>query len=200
MPGILLLDRNAGVAVTIVAGELTSLAVTVAWVKIRYGAGLKELGWRSRSVRTDAGVGLAAGLGGFLLQLPVEYFVFAIARLFLGHDPSAPKQVVFEGHPSAAVLFTTGVGVILLAPIAEETLFRGMVFQAFRRGRGAGAAALLSAVVFGLSHVHPLLYLPIGALGFVLAWTFERRDSVYPGMVAHALFNTIGFIVIAGKL
>src|SRR5438093_7270324 len=79
VPGILLLDRNAGVAVTIVAGELTSLAVTVAWVKIRYGAGLKELGWRSRSVRTDAGVGLAAGLGGFLLQIPIEYFVFAIA-------------------------------------------------------------------------------------------------------------------------
>ncbi len=75
-----------------------------------------------------------------------------------------------------------------------------MIFQGFRRKNGPAKASLFSAVFFGLAHLHPLLYLPIAVLGFILGWVFEWRNSIFPGMVAHALFNTVGFIGIVHAL
>ncbi len=95
--------------------------------------------------------------------------------------------------PTDLVLLLILVAVI--APIAEELLFRGMLYPVLRRSGGVTLAIILSALLFGLAHVVPVLIPGLFFVGLILAWVRERSGSVIPGMLIHALQN--GIIIIA---
>jgi membrane protease YdiL (CAAX protease family) len=91
---------------------------------------------------------------------------------------------------SRAVVAATLLDVVVLTPVLEELLFRGLLFATLRRGLGAPAAAVTSAGVFALAHGY-------GALGFasvfwsalLWAWAYERSGSLWPPIAAHAADN-----------
>jgi uncharacterized protein len=92
----------------------------------------------------------------------------------------------------------------VVAPITEEFFFRGVLFRTVRDRHGFWAAALLSAIPFGLSHFVPapslidslLLQLTMVATGIGLAWVYERRGTIVSSMAAHMAFNVIGVVTI----
>lgn len=93
------------------------------------------------------------------------------------------------------------VGTVLLAPLAEECIFRGLVFQGlFRRSRIAAYG--LSTLTFCLVHVagyvtaYPPLTLVLCALeyvpaGIALAWAYERADTIFAPILMHCLINAM---------
>ncbi|MCA1833499.1 MAG: type II CAAX prenyl endopeptidase Rce1 family protein [Actinomycetota bacterium] len=189
------LKRDAAIVVSAMISEIVLLMTVIVWVRVRYGSGLRDLGFRSRDRISDVGWGIGAGLLGLMLQFVLLPLVLYFGHEVTGHPVKTPKQVPLD-HPSGALLVLLGITVIVLAPLAEEVFFRGFLFQAWRKWMSPFAAAVASAAVFALAHVSPILYVPIGALGYVLARIFMRRDSLLPNVVAHGLFNTIGFIFI----
>ncbi len=85
------------------------------------------------------------------------------------------------------------IGAVIGAPIAEELLFRGMIYTAVRERWGYGWALVLTSVVFGGMHVEPtgvymLLVLPSG---FLLGWLREKSGGIYAPVLVHATFNAI---------
>lgn len=94
-------------------------------------------------------------------------------------------------------------GTVFLAPLAEECVFRGLVFQGLHR-RSRPAAYLVSMALFSLVHVvgywgelSPLrllesviVYLPAG---FALAWSYEKADTIFAPIVMHSVINAISF-------
>ncbi len=81
--------------------------------------------------------------------------------------------------------------VAVIAPIAEELLFRGMLYPVLRRSWGITIAVILNALLFGLAHVVLILMPGLFFVGLILAWVRERSGSVIPGMLIHALQNSI---------
>ena len=79
--------------------------------------------------------------------------------------------------------------VVLVAPLAEEMLFRGVLFASMRVRFGFWPAALASSLIFGVIHLAPAQLLPLVALGMVLAWMYERTGSLWPSVVAHVVQN-----------
>jgi membrane protease YdiL (CAAX protease family) len=83
--------------------------------------------------------------------------------------------------------------VVLVAPVVEELIFRGMGFSLLER-YGRTAAIVVVGLAFGLAHglvdALPLL----AALGAGLAWLRSKTGSVYPGMATHAVFNGIAVL------
>lgn len=89
------------------------------------------------------------------------------------------------------------LGMLAQGGVAEETLFRGLMYGHLRRSRTFWRAAALSAVPFAVAHL-PLLYsleppVALLALGmaiswsFPLAWLFDRAGgSIWPGALVHA--------------
>jgi membrane protease YdiL (CAAX protease family) len=83
------------------------------------------------------------------------------------------------------------VAVVLIGPVVEELLYRGLgvgLLQAYGRFAAIGVTALL----FGLGHG---LLLSLGAFvwfGVVTAWIRLRTDSLYPTLVVHCCFNAVG--------
>ena len=83
--------------------------------------------------------------------------------------------------------------VVLVVPFGEELFFRGLGVRALGF-LGAWAAIVGTAAVFALAHG---LLAGIPALGFfalVLGWVRFRTESVWPGFIAHALYNGVGIL------
>ena len=103
-------------------------------------------------------------------------------------------------------LFLLLVGTVLLVPVAEELVFRGMIFGALYN-QNKLFAYVLSAVAFSLIHllgylddmtlIQALLsfmqYLPAG---IVLAWTYAKTDTIFTPILIHAIINLIGTLTV----
>ncbi|MEI6520870.1 MAG: type II CAAX endopeptidase family protein [bacterium] len=93
-----------------------------------------------------------------------------------------------------------GVAIVVLAPIIEETLFRGFLFHALMRRMPWGIAAIISAICFGLIHGQLSTILPITVLGLMLAILTYRNRSIIPAIWAHAIFNGMQLLSVYGIL
>ena len=89
---------------------------------------------------------------------------------------------------------------VVVAPLVEEIVFRGLLFGALAPRIGVLAAALVSALVFGAVHGDPVLFPTIAALGFVSAIAYAATGNLWVSITLHALNNAVGaiFLVSAG--
>jgi membrane protease YdiL (CAAX protease family) len=81
----------------------------------------------------------------------------------------------------------------VVAPIAEETFFRGFLFAGLRRYYPFWIAAAVSALIFAAGHMVPGAIVPLYVLGFLFAWLRERTGSLWPSIAMHMLSNALYF-------
>lgn len=116
--------------------------------------------------------------------------------LFTGAEFENPQiEAITAGmslSPRDLVLLLLLIAVV--APVAEELFFRGMLYPVLRRRWGVGWGIVLNAVIFALVHFIPLLLPGLFYIGLLLAWVRERSGSVIPCIVLHAIQN--GLVVI----
>lgn len=100
----------------------------------------------------------------------------------------------------------TAVFVCAVAPMCEETFFRGLLFGTLRKlpvavgGRDLGPwmAAVIVGILFGLAHTgsaNAEYLIPLGFLGFLLCLVRWRTRSLYPGMALHSGNNALALAV-----
>ncbi|WP_376766231.1 CPBP family intramembrane glutamic endopeptidase [Bacillus haikouensis] len=69
-------------------------------------------------------------------------------------------------------------------------LYRGFLYPTIRNTFGIKKAILLSSLIFSLVHLPSLDILPVNFInGIVFALLYERTNSIYVPIIAHALFN-----------
>ena len=123
-----------------------------------------------------------------------SYYVAAITYGTLITEPDQ-KDIARDLGLDAGVLAAIPVValIVVVAPIAEEIFFRGMLFGGLRKRLSTFAAAAISALVFGALHATTGITAvpPLIVFGFVLALLYERTGSLVPGMIAHALNNAL---------
>lgn len=104
-----------------------------------------------------------------------------------------PEQWMRDYAQASAVLEETGVisvlSTVLVGPIVEEIIFRGLIFTRLRRVFSGKAAIVLSAAVFGYCHGDFVWFCYAFVLGMIFAWTMECSGSILPAMVMHIVFN-----------
>jgi uncharacterized protein len=155
----------------------------------RRRAPLSALGWRPASTRWLL-LAIPLALAGYVLVL----IAGVIGNLLFPHAHNGQPQAVRDAFGHYQLLAVVAVSVI--APIAEETFFRGFVYGWLRRRAPLGAAVMLSALVFSAAHAELALLIPIFVLGCMLALVYEHSGSLLPGMIIHAVFNLIGVTLI----
>ncbi len=92
-----------------------------------------------------------------------------------------PQQIVF------------GIVAMVLAPISEELIFRGILYPAVKEAGYPRLALWSTALVFGLIHANLMTLIPLTLLGVIWAWLYERTDNLLAPILAHALFNATNF-------
>ncbi len=163
----------------------------------RIGMDWREIGYRTTSVGRD----VVTGLAGFFAALPL-LFVAAIAASLLARTvfkniptPQQPIEgIVSSGNALGVVLAFFAASVI--APLVEETFFRGVLYTTLRGRMGVWAAVGISSAMFAVVHPLPNGFLPIFVLGSVFALMRERTGSLLPSIVCHCVYNTIQLIIV----
>lgn len=107
---------------------------------------------------------------------------------------SAGFDRTVDARQDAGVLLTL-VLALVAAPIAEECLFRGLVYPLLRRQVGIVATAVVTAGVFALVHGNIVQVAVAGPLALVLALVYEHTRRLWPCMVIHLSFNTAAALV-----
>ena len=84
----------------------------------------------------------------------------------------------------------------LLAPIAEEVVFRGAILRSLLKGSMRPWTAIaLSALLFALIHGNPAQMPHAFLCGLLLGWMFWRTGSIVPGVMFHWANNTVAFVL-----
>ena len=142
-----------------------------------------------------------------LLAYPVTVFVAgdveaAVVQFALhGHFVNPQAQQIAGGVTRTAA---NTVGLLLLvavlAPLVEETVFRGVLYQWLRKSLPVWAAAGISAAIFAAAHAIPTIFPWLFITGLALALVFEYCGTLYCSMLLHAIINGVNVAMLIGTL
>lgn len=84
----------------------------------------------------------------------------------------------------------------LLAPLAEELVFRGAVLKSLLQWKqNPWVGIVISAILFALIHMNPAQMPHAFLVGLLLGWMYWRTDSIVPGVVYHWVNNSVAYII-----
>ena len=115
----------------------------------------------------------------------------------LPHPVKPEEQEAIQAMRSAVFWLdrgALGATAIVVAPLAEEMLFRGILYPAIKDRGYPGLAIWLSAFLFALMHLNVMIFLPLMALAIVLTLLYEKTNNLMAPIAAHSLFNALNFI------
>ncbi len=173
-----------------------SLAVLAVYFYVRSkGGSWRDLGFKSFNWLKAIGW-LSILTMGFLLMASVAVAVGEV--LFPSVDFAEEQQIGFLGASSVFEMSLTFLALVVIAPISEETIFRGFLLPALANWAGVVWAAIFTSLLFGL--LHP----PIGAMVVItvfavfLAIAYIRLNSIWPAIILHSGKNLVAYILIFG--
>ena len=161
----------------------------------------QTMGWRGfRNMASSASVMLRYVFGGFALAVVVGWL-----GNFVGRESGIPMEELFRSRQSVLMLMALG---ILVAPLVEETIFRGCIYPVIARKFGITTGIVATGALFGLAHAQQLggAWGQIGLLicvGIVLTYVRARAGTVAASYFVHLGYNTIlfaGFFIATGGL
>jgi hypothetical protein len=128
----------------------------------------------------------------------IAFFIFsAIWVVVLNVKEEDTKLLKALGtNETTLLLVASALLTTVIAPICEETLFRGYIFSALSKWRGWLPGAMMTGILFGAVHIGsaPVEDLvPLGVLGFALCFLYRRTGSLYPCIAVHSLNNSFAF-------
>jgi uncharacterized protein len=138
----------------------------------------------------------AALVGLLLLFTRAVSMAWAAALRSVGWMPTVP-----EGEQLSA-LFGTGLpgivltvaAVVVLAPIAEELIFRGVVLGYLAEKTGRWPGILVTAGLFSVTHMEAWVFIPTFVLSCALGWLALSRRSLVGAIVLHGLYNATALL------
>lgn len=171
--------------------ELITLACFGLWYyfrekKYQYRPNYKKA-FSIKNVLSIAGI---AFLGQYALDLLMILVYFVMPGIFAQYVDLMKNLEINAANP-VLMIFCVGI----FGPLVEEVLFRGMVFGKLRRVFSFWPAALISGAIFGLYHMNLVQGIYAGAFGIILAYVFEKTETIWGCYLLHALFNLSSYVI-----
>ena len=186
----------------LIAGLITAL-IFIGVIRLTV-VGTGALSWAEMGIRRLDRQAVSDLLAGASLALPVIGITLIVGSVLVTiFGVVSPSPLPPTGELSGLLLqLITGA---IVAPIAEELLFRGFAVTAWRRSIGAGRAIFRATLLFALAHVvgieatsfgQAIGLIAVGAgtrvpVAWVLGWVFVRRGSIWASIGLHATFNAV---------
>ncbi|MFA5044224.1 MAG: type II CAAX endopeptidase family protein [Kiritimatiellia bacterium] len=143
---------------------------------------------------------LGAGMAFYAGILPLFFFAAVLSRLVMlivGYPVTIQDVMLIFLEPQSfgSLLALLGLAMIV-APAAEEIMFRGILLPLLMKRMGVGAAVALSSALFALIHLHAPSFFPLFVLATGLALAYIYTGSLWTPIVMHALFNGMNLAIL----
>lgn len=133
-------------------------------------------------------------------RLSAPLILWGIVLIFVTGIVIEPLLNLFPDKYMEFLNQTIGTGgwailtTVVLAPILEETLFRGLIQGSIAERDGAVKGILISALIFGVVHFIPQQAINAFFIGIILGYIYYRTGSLLTVMILHALNNGISYL------
>lgn len=111
-------------------------------------------------------------------------------------------EIIMQEYAEATKLLGSDItvvqvfSVVIMAPVLEEILYRGLIMKSLQRGIPVIIALIIQAVLFGLMHGQLLWICYATFFGVLLALIKLRYKSLYPSILLHLSFNIANYILV----
>jgi membrane protease YdiL (CAAX protease family) len=129
---------------------------------------------------------------GILYGYIVESLGWSILELPDLSRPDYREALFLQGH----LVIVNFIVIAVWTPICEEILFRGFIYGGLRNSWGQMPAAIFSAILFSLIHLHLGLIIPVFIMGMILTLLYMRTKSIWPCILVHAINNAVTLTVV----
>ncbi len=130
------------------------------------------------------------GVGAYLVAQPLVFLASLVNQSLLqgrgGGNPLLPVLAQTE-DPWIVTIFS--LVIVVLAPLFEETIFRGFLLPSLTRRLPVAGAVGVSGAVFALAHLSVADLLPLTVLGIVLGFVYTRERGLWAPILLHGLWN-----------
>jgi membrane protease YdiL (CAAX protease family) len=171
------------------------------WWFLRYHrTGLKAIGWRMLRWKDP----LYALIAVVVYIVAYMIILGLVTHFFPSINVNQKQELGFVNPRGTENLLLTFVSLVVLPPLVEETAFRGLIFTGLRAKLNLVWSTLITSVLFASLHLEfgsgkPLLWvaaIDTFTLSLVLCYLREKTNSLWPGILLHALKNSIAFITL----
>ncbi len=144
-----------------------------------------------------------SGLMVAILFLPMAWLLQKTSMMVLDHLPylslhPEEQQAVrtIRGATALGERITLGIVTIILAPLSEELLFRGVLYPGIRDAGFSRLALWGNSALFAAVHMNAATFLPLLLLAVVLTRLYERTGNLLACISTHSLFNALNFALL----
>jgi membrane protease YdiL (CAAX protease family) len=195
VPGFLTPDSFGSVLVATMSFQGAAWLLIYIFLKVHGLHWLDAFGFRSPRVFRSLLMAVLVMLVTVpaVLQLQQLSF-FALGKL--GYHPEEQRAVnlLADAH-SVWLRWYLSFFAVVLAPVAEEFIFRGLLFP-FIKQRGFPKLAWFGvSLLFAAIHVNAPTFVPLFVLALVLTWIYDQTDCLLASIAAHSLFNGFNLAV-----
>lgn len=136
----------------------------------------------------------AITLWGLIIVVAVSIVIEPLLRFFPETYMDSLSKLMGRG---GWMLIT----VLLVAPLLEEALFRGMIQESLTTKYGGWRGILIASFIFGVIHINPPQALNAFLVGIILGYIYYRTRSLIPVILIHAVNNAIAYFswILAGE-
>jgi uncharacterized protein len=161
--------------------------ISVDWI---IGDRPKQIRWLKLTGLTVAATAFSVGSATVIFSLIYIYFPDFVKNLIESSSLNASQSSSVVTH------VWNFLAMVVVAPIAEEFLFRGIILNRWRERWGAARGLLASALFFGCLHPHPI---GLSMFGLIMGLLYLRDRSLWTPIFCHAINNLIAFTSIVAS-
>jgi hypothetical protein len=129
--------------------------------------------------------------------LPVEAFSSVFERMW-PPDADYTSFIISIKPKGPGAFLLVGLGIVLVAAVTEELLFRGFIQRIFQRNMSGPVAVVLAGILFSLSHFNPPVIPGVAALGILFGYLFYRTGNLWYSIAAHGIYNLVMLVRLYG--
>lgn len=157
-----------------------------------HGASFREMGFRLVSGRSMFRYGVR---GGLLVVVVIMLLSYPVQILQPDLAPQTYAEMLSAARGTGKLIVVMIMGIVM-APLSEELLYRGMLYPVVRKALGPLGGAVMAGLLFGAAHWDLWRTIPLAAGGIILCLIYEKTRSVYVTTVAHGVWNGVMTLIL----
>jgi membrane protease YdiL (CAAX protease family) len=181
-------------------GSVVIVALVLILAKLDFARGLKGLGLRLKAAPRDLGLAFVTLLAVWPLVLAAMSLTVLVSRQLFGQDYQIPQHEALKmitESPALPLQVILVIMAVVVAPVVEEMLFRGL-FQTTIRSYldRPWLAIVLTSILFATIHEDKSHWPSLFVLALGLGYAYEKSGSLLRSIFMHAMFNGISIVIV----
>lgn len=184
-------DERLDMILQTLLGDILGLLFILYFVIVRHKQKIESLGLSVKKFFINVGAGFTGYVAFFPVLAGIFLSVLWVADALKYQPPPEPIMDLFFEETRSRLLVVLTILVSCIGPAIEEVFFRGFLYNAIKKKSRPIFAMLISAALFSALHTNVLGFLPIMALGVLLAYLYEKSGSLIPSITVHVFHNSM---------